>query len=462
MSGSIRKVRWTWARFWRDVRGNASIFFAFCAVALTGGVGIAIDTSVAYNVKSQLAAAVDAAALAGARNFSSPNRNADIQRFFDANFQAGYMGSVLEPLQIIPDNDARTVTVSARANIPTFFMSVFGTDSTDVAATAEATLSSRDVEVSLVLDITGSMSGSKMAALKVAAKELVEIVVQDQQDPFYSKVALVPYSNAVNVGSYAEQVRGTVASGTCTQPDAPNCESFEFRNWKPNNWTTHNISTCVTERPGPHLSTDAAPSLAPLGRHFPSASSNTCPTATIMPLSSNKTALTTAIDNLGTGGSTAGQIGVAWGGYMIAPTFGYLWPTESQPKDYGEVHLGREVLKVVVVMTDGDFNTIYRDGVIARNSTGGGQSGQAKHKINLDGTNGSAFDQAQALCDAMKAEGVEVYTVGLEVAALTAATDFVNNCATDAAHVYLPDNGTALKQAFQDIARQVSNLRISM
>src|SRR3546814_10819357 len=95
--------------------------------------------------------------LAGARAFASPTRDADIEKFFEANFPAGYMGSVLEPLGIASDPEARTVTVTANATIPTFFMRVLGTDSTDVAATAQATLASRDVEVSLVLDVTGSM-----------------------------------------------------------------------------------------------------------------------------------------------------------------------------------------------------------------------------------------------------------------------------------------------------------------
>ena len=326
----------------RDVRGNASIAFAFCAVAVTGGVGIAIDTSVAYNVKSQLGAAVDAAALAGARNFASPTRDADIQRFFDANFQSGYMGSVAEPLQIVPDDESRTITVTARVNIPTFFMGVLGTDSTDVAATAEATLSSRDVEVAMVLDVTGSMRNfNRIVDLKAAAIELVDIVVQDLQDPFYSKVALVPYASGVNVGSYADQVRGAITPGTCTYPDAPNCDSFEFTNDEGDS-RTYDVSTCVTERSGPHLSTDAAPSLAPLGTHYPpDGTYNPCPTAEIMPLTSNKTALTNAINALTHGGSTAGQIGTAWGWYMVSPNSPISSPAKASRRTMATSTWGR-------------------------------------------------------------------------------------------------------------------------
>mgnify|MGYP000648694280 CR=1 FL=1 len=460
LARSLACAQDAYRRFQRDTRGNIAVMLGFCTIALVGGVGIAVDTSVAYNVRSQLSAAVDAAALAGARAFASPNRDADIQNFFDANFQAGYMGTTLEPLQVTVNDENRTVTVVARVTVPTSFMRVLGKDFTNVSATSEATLSSRDVEVSLVLDVTGSMSGSRISDLRTAANELVDIVVQDLQEPFYSKVALIPYSNAVNVGSYAETVRGATTAGTCTYPTAPTCDEFEFPNADDGDDVTYDVTNCVTPRSGPQLATDAAPSVAFLGKQYSHATYNACPTPTIMPLSSNKTALHNSINALQAAGSTAGHIGVAWGWYMISPNFGYLWPSASQPRDYGEVHLGQEVLKVVVIMTDGDFNTIYYDGVIAKNSASG--SGSSEYKIDENATNGSSFDQAEDLCDNMKAEGVVVYTVGLDVASLQGAEDFVNNCATSADHVYLPANGTELKAAFRDIAVQVSNLRISM
>ena len=444
-------------RCWRDRRGNVSLMFGFFAIALTGGVGLAIDTSVAYSVRSQLAAAVDAAALAGARAFSHPDRDTDIQNFFDANFEDGYMGAVLEPLQIVPNEEARTITVTARANIPTFFMRVLGTDSTDIAATGQATLSSRDVEVSLVLDVTGSMSGSKIVDLKAAAKELIGIVVQDQQDPFYTKVALVPYSSAVNVGSYADDIRGELTSGTCVYSDEPTCTQFRYRRASDNNWVTYDATTCVTERPGAHIATDAAPSMAPLGPHFEGG--NACLNAEIMPLSSDKGALNLAVDALSIGGFTAGHLGAAWGWYMISPNFGYLWPAESRPMNYGELHLGRKVLKVVVLMTDGEFNTFYYDGVVAKNASG---SIRSEYRINQNATHGNSFAQAEDLCDGMKAEGVEVYTVGFAVGSNSSEANFLRGCATDADHFYLPSSGTDLKQAFRDIATQISNLRLSM
>jgi hypothetical protein len=58
------------------------------------------------------------------------------------------------------------------------------------------------------------MAGQKIDDLKVAAKDLIDIVVYADQSQYYSKVAIVPYSNAVNVGSYAAQVRGSITTTT--------------------------------------------------------------------------------------------------------------------------------------------------------------------------------------------------------------------------------------------------------
>src|SRR5690606_15532509 len=236
-----------------------------------------------------------------------------------------------EPLEIVADDVTRTVTVTARATVPTTFMRVLGQDSMTIVASSEVVVESKNVEVALVLDVTGSMAGSRIADLREAANELVDIVVQDLQEPFYSKVALVPYSMGVNVGPYAAQVRGSYTSGTCT---SPGCEYYRFERASDKKTVPspgHRISTCVSERSGPQAYTDAPPSVARVGRSYPPPGSyNPCLPNTIIPLTSDRGVLHSNINALQAVGSTAGQIGVAWGWYMLSPNFGYLWPSESQ------------------------------------------------------------------------------------------------------------------------------------
>jgi len=113
----------------------------------------------------------------------------------------------------------------------------------------------------------------------------------------------------------------------------------------------------------------------------------------------------------------------------------------------------------VVLMTDGEFNTTYCKGVISRDSTSG--SGSSSDKINCNASNGDAFAQAEALCDAMKAQGVVVYTVGFALGGNANAEAIMEECATSAEHVYLPDSGSELKVAFKEIAQDINALRLS-
>ena len=87
------------------------------------------------------------------------------------------------PLTITPNDATKTLTLSAEAIVPTTFMRVLDIDTMAVSASTAVTVSSQNVEVALVLDITGSMAGQKIVDLRAAANELVGMVVQDSRSP---------------------------------------------------------------------------------------------------------------------------------------------------------------------------------------------------------------------------------------------------------------------------------------
>jgi Flp pilus assembly protein TadG len=432
--------------------GNVAMIAAIAAPVLIGLAFGVIDISRASASKAALQDSLDAAALFAAR--SSAVTDAQLQAVgapaLAANLYNVHYGA-LTASSFKASSDGRAVIASAQGTVPTTILGLFGTDTLTIAARSEVMRSSNNVEVALVLDTTGSMAGQKIADLKAAAKDLVDVVVQPVQTPYYSKVALAPYSMAVNVGpTIAPLVRGTYTNGTCT---TPGCQKFKFKN--PSNVDkTFTISNCVSERTGADAFTDTAPSTTPLGRNYPSPN-NPCLTNTIAPLSSDKVALKNQIDTLSAGGSTGGHVGVAWGWYLVSPKFAYLWPAASRPVAYGTP----ETLKVVVLMTDGEYNSAYCKGVISQDSIAG--SGSADDHISCDAPNGGAFTQAETLCANMKRAGVIVYTVGFNVVSDPRAQDLVNHCATDASHVYLPATGAALKDAFHAIGQDINSLRLS-
>ncbi len=556
----------------RDRRGGVATFLAATIVPLVAFCGLAVDTSRGYLMKSRLSYALDSAALAGGRVMYDPVlRDETINRFFKANFPDNYMDASVDPLDIQVDDVENTITIRTVANMGTSLMSVVGLGSMDVAASTEVKLSALNIEVSVVLDITGSMSGSKIEDLKAAAKDLVDIVVNDQQEPFYSRVALIPYSNGVNVGSYADAIRGATggvksitgitranpavvtapnhgfanddkvfiadvvgmkkvnntyfdpsdssfappvrytvknkttntfelySSGGGSKIDSstfssytsggtvgkvcssPGCEYFYFKS-AASTWRTQRTTTCVSERTGAEAYTDAAPSTALIAHNYTNypysaalpewdssnggnasywsdgtAYNQPCPESEIVPLTSNKDLLKDKIDNMQAKGSTSGHLGVAWGWYMISPNFAYLWPDdENKPAAYNEP----ELQKVAVIMTDGEFNTIYSDGVIAKNSGSG--SGGSRYKIDQNGDNGKdSFQQGLSLCTNMKAEDIQIYTIGFDIGGSTTIQNFLNNCATDSSHAFIAEDGDQLKNIFHTIAVNISQLRLS-
>ena len=152
----------------RHRKGFAVILTTLSLVLLIPMVGLAIDVSVLYMIRAKLSGAVDAAVLAGAQSLANggdaATQRASAQdaatRFFNANFPTGYWGttSVNFPAPVIDDSSTlnyRTVSATASATAPLYFLRVFGTDTTTVAISAQA--GRRDALVMLVLDRSGSM-----------------------------------------------------------------------------------------------------------------------------------------------------------------------------------------------------------------------------------------------------------------------------------------------------------------
>ena len=445
----------------QDRRGVSAVFFAISFAVLTPMALGVFDVYQSTEQRGKLQDALDAAALYAAKSSAAttPDINTVGQKALTANLRLIPGASLTSSSFSLSANNK--VLGQASVTLPAFAPMEF--THLPVSATSEVTRAGNNLEVAMVLDNTGSMAGAPLTSLQSAANQLIDLVVSDTQTPFYSKIAVVPYSNAVNAGAYANTVRGapTTAPSPIAAPciDQQGCTKEKFTPAS-GGMPTFNVSTCVSERTGPQAFTDASYSGAPVGWAYPPAD-NPCIGAAIQPLTSDKSALHTMIGTLTAAGSTAGHIGVAWGWYMISPNWGALFPAASQGAAYGTPN----TLKVVILMTDGAFNTAYCKGVISNPSSAtDGSSGGATEHAACASPNGNSFVQAQSLCTAMKAapNNVIIYTVGfLHGGADPAAASILANCATDAQHAYLPTTGADLQVTFQAIAADLNKLRIS-
>jgi Flp pilus assembly protein TadG len=431
-------------KFPKDQAGNVGILLGLSIIPLILAAGSAIDYSRIANAKSNLVSALDSSALYAAS--LTGKTEAEMTTLAQNYFNQNYTNTSDAPAgEITLHNYADKVTVSGTVDVKTWFMSVASITHIEVPSQSEVMKSGSSIEVSLVLDQTGSMGGQKLTDLKAAAKSFIDTVIWTDQNPYYAKAALVPFTFAVNPGTYATQARGTYLAGTNATPGYAN---LSFKDSGGTN-RTFPITNCVSERLGADATTDASPSGAPVGRVYDNAQTDCNNIPAIIPLTNDKTVLKTAIDNMVAGGSTAGQIGMAWGYYMVSPTFG-LWSGASAPGSYTQDHLK----KIVVFMTDGDFNTAYCKGVPSSNYSGGNTA------INCNATLGDPTAQAQQICSSIKARDITLYTIGFQLPNNTAKT-FMANCATDSSKSFDAADSAQLQAAFAAIAQNLLELRVS-
>jgi Flp pilus assembly protein TadG len=170
-------------------------------------MGLAIDASLMYGVKSKIQMATDGASLAAARALSiglttaaqatSARNNAT--NWFNRNFPAGEFGTssttVAQP-QVFDDAVnplIRHVVVTASTIAPSFFMRFWGYTGTLVNASSEATR--RDSVIMMVLDRSGSMANSSSCTPMKDAAKLFTGMFAPQRD----RIGMITFNMASNI-----------------------------------------------------------------------------------------------------------------------------------------------------------------------------------------------------------------------------------------------------------------------
>ena len=435
-------------------RGGVLIFWSFAMIPILIGVGASVDLSRAYLAKARLEMALDAAGLAAGAGTTSEQEIADVaQEFFLANYPDAIIGTA-SPLDVT--FDGAKITLSANVTVDTVIMRAFGHETVNVAAATEITR--QGLEVVLVLDNTGSMKGSKMASLRQASQDFIDIVFQSPDLLTNLKVGVVPYSAAVNVGSQAPNLITQVGQGhydpsdgekwkgcvtARTNPDDVRDSSMNGGNkWSRYLWTSaaDNVWTPVDTDPN-SCNAGTGPNLG-------------CPTP-ITPLTDDKTILDTAISDLEAWcrGGTFSNVGMVWGWRVLSP---------EVPFDEGLAYDTPGFNKAVILMTDGvngyyklpgsPFDTDYSAyGRVSEGNLGTTSKTTAKSILN---------SRLTTTCTNMKDEGIIIYAVTFNLNDQN-TKNIYRNCATDDSKYFDSPSGADLQTAFQDIATQLINLRIS-
>jgi Flp pilus assembly protein TadG len=446
MNSIARKLEASVAAFGASERGNFALLFAAAASAIFLGAGFALNTAQLHNARSQLSQALDGAVTSTARDLTTgkiqpSDAKGLVETFLRANAGSGFMIEDLVHLDALQiDPIARTVSAAASVDVALAFP-LFGTSDTRRVATESVALySDKKIEVAMMLDITGSMAktwrSDKIGDLKAAAANAVESLI-GTQDPANARVrvSIVPYSDAVNVGAdLAQYVFVEPNNYRGSEPPAYTGVIAVSGSSRPDN--------CATERKGAtYQFSDAGPGAAMINRDYRLAF---CPEAALQPLTGDKKKLTDTIASFQASGHTAGHIGIQWTRYMLSDAWASVLPTASRPLSADP----KNVSKIAILMTDGEFNTAFADvptGQSVRN-----QPVRSRQK-------------AERLCEEMRKDGIEVFTIGFMLEQ-QAAKDVMRACASpDTAavqHHYEAADGEALNRAFQSIVRNIERLAI--
>lgn len=489
----------------------------FMLVCMMMMMGVAIDLMHYEVTRTKLQNTLDRAVLAAADLDQSLEAQDVVSDYF------ARMGLVDYPISVsIEDGlNYRTVSAATEVEISTMFMDLLGIESMVAPAAGTANETIQQVEISLVLDNSGSMaSNNRLNLLKDAANTFVESVLEGSSDDVGISISIVPFATQVSAG---EDILAYY--NVTDEHDYSHCVDFSSSDFE-------SASLSQTQQ------------LQRTGHFDPFTWSNppgtddlVCVddgTRDILPLSESVTDLQAKINSFWADGNTSIDVATKWGLTMLDPgtrpvVSGLISEGkiparfEGRPFDYDEP----ETLKVLVVMSDGQNTTQYmldedyRDGnsplytdrfngwdtyyrnrsrtsydyfmyyydtwwyypfqswdrakrltwpevwdkyslayfAYYRKREALGGNWESYYYDFYDTVSASSKNtRTSNICAEARENGIMVYTIGMETYGQGDAT--LLDCASSPSHFYDVD-GTEIDEAFSSIARQINQLRLT-
>lgn len=517
-------------RLWISEEGAVAPLVGVCIIMLIGAVAVAVDIGRGQVAQSKLQASLDSAGLAAGamvgQNLDEELLKPEAEKYLNANFQGFTIDATITDFDLDLSDDETIVTLEAEATLPTTFMRIFGKNEMKVSARSEITREMTGLEVALVLDVTGSMDDpvgggdntKKIAALRTAGVDLVNILFgsNDEVDDLW--VGVVPFSQSVNIGTnhadwmedlsdYTDQI---YCSGpTSGTPFCPNnsltissanvstrtnpitrVDRYMFADRAGWYFAPHGWGGCVLERWDGDLDvTDDTPDTQKWETYFvpdTSSSGNNnwrtstggyavnadhdddgddeeasankgCPQQAITTLTNQKADLLAAVNGLVyPRGNTHIPVGAVWGWRLLSPEWRGLWGGEMDSNDLPLEYDEPLSQKAMILMTDGT-NTMS-SGIYTA------YGWLDEENLGSDTSSGAVTalnTKTTTICNAMKAKGVLIYTIVFGNGSSTSAKNLMKNCASETDFYFFSPSADALKTAFKAIGDSLSKLRVS-
>ncbi|SDN42334.1 Flp pilus assembly protein TadG [Lutimaribacter pacificus] len=448
--------------FRRDEGGAITVFsiFMILTMLLLGGIGV--DLMRHEMVRTQLQATLDRAVLAAA----DLDQTLDPEDVVADYFAKAGMGDYLTNVTHNEGLNFRNVYAEAEVTLNTTLMHLAGITTLTAPAVGAAEERIAKVEVSMVLDISGSMANNnKMSNLETAANTFIDTVLRGDSNEDVS-ISLVPYSEHVNAGR----------------------DLFDLLYTR----RQHNYSHCI-EIPDSHFSQASLNQSYRFDQmqHFQwnydgrnnSLTDTVCPRydyETITTFSRNATKLKEQVRDFRPRAGTSIFLGMKWGVALLDPSArnlvngmigkGKADPVFSaRPAAYDDI----ETLKTVILMTDGKNDRSNR--IADRRYDSAGEiedwnrynfwyylyryvsSYQRSSWYYQKYDAGIGDTLTENICEAAKERGIVIWAIGFEVD--DHGADVMRDCASSPSHFFRVE-GIEIQDAFEAIARQINQLRL--
>lgn len=348
--------------------------FLFIIIIIIGGIGIDVMRSEMKRTRMQHT--LDRAILAAADLNQKSDPETVVRDYFEKSGMTDYLASVT----VDEGLNYRVVEANAELNMKTHFMHLLGIDSVSVPARGRAEERIGGVEISLILDVSGSMnSNSRLTNLKVAAKDFVETMVDNTEDGKLS-ISIVPYATQVSVPEEVFEVMNVTVGGTGNGSFDP--DEVAVMTVDGDELLTH--SQCINFSNDDFYTTELDPEAAHTQTmHFdpwndddgrdndpmhlvPSPVCEDDESREVMLLEKDEAKLKAFIDNLWGGGNTSIDLGMKWGAALLdgtmRPVVEHLISENMISSDFEErphLYTDGESLKIIVLMTDGQNTSQY-------------------------------------------------------------------------------------------------------
>lgn len=397
-------------QFYRAEQGTVAVMFGLLIfLALLAG-GLAVDFQRANAIRVDLQESADAGLIAAVRfrmmqpNMSDEEVEQRAREFFDANRHA-HDGIEISDFAVHFDAGTSVYHLEFNSKIETLLLRAVGWRFFNPAIISEAKLGQPPyLEVVMALDNTGSMNDDgKLGDLKSSATMLVNTL--SSYPGAEIKFGLVPFAQYVNVGP-------AFAGSSWLDSDA-------------------SFVGCVGSRNYPANIQDADYA----GNRIPGLGGVPCPQK-IQPLTDNKATILDAVNAMTGAGWTYIPSGLAWGWRLLSPAAPFTEGADAADLTH------RVNRKALILMTDGE-NTRSPD--------------YPTHDSN-DTT--LANQLTEELCEAVKADGIVVYTIAFKVSELTIKM-LLEDCGSTPQHYYDATNTAELAAAFESIATSLRSISLS-